>query len=79
MKIKHECKLHIDVSKVNSMFSEQGATVTLWQVLKSYQVAVCCYLSILGMVLFPERLCLVRQVLLHHQVLFRSQFIKPFF
>lgn len=40
MKIKFGSKIHIDVCKgfVNTGFSEQGTTVTLWQVLKTYQV-----------------------------------------
>lgn len=41
MKIKYGSKIHIAVlskGSVNTGFSEQGATVTLWQVLEMYQV-----------------------------------------
>lgn len=40
MKIKYGSKIHLDASKdfVSTGFSEQATTVTLWQVLKTYQV-----------------------------------------
>lgn len=83
MKIKYGSKIHTDASKgfVNTGFSEQETTVTLWQVLETYQVDASTLLRLKCPwfeFLFQKDSALMTQVLLHSQA-FYMQIYRDFF